>query len=63
MPKFRPPELGDLAFPVSFELPTNQTGNRRKQPPRVAEKLKPELEDIRSHESGNVGGWLYQCLL
>ncbi len=51
-------ELGDLAFPVSFELAKlikQATGE--KQPPRViAEKLKPELEGIEEIARVEIAG-------
>jgi len=52
------PELGDLAFPVSFELAKlikQATGE--KQPPRaIAEKLKPQLEDIEEVSRVEIAG-------
>ena len=43
------PELGDLAFPVSFELAKliKQATGEKQAPRAIAEKLKPRLEDIR----------------
>ena len=42
------PELGDLAFPVSFELAKliKQATGEKQAPRAIAEKLKPQLEDI-----------------
>ena len=42
------PELGDLAFPVSFELAklVKQTTGEKIAPRAIAEKLKPELENL-----------------
>ncbi|HEX6717977.1 MAG TPA: arginine--tRNA ligase [Pyrinomonadaceae bacterium] len=42
------PELGDLAFPVSFELAKliKQTSGEKQNPRAIAEKLKTKLEDI-----------------
>src|SRR3982751_1930011 len=41
-------ELGDLAFPISFELAKliKQTTGEKQAPRAIAEKLKPQLEDI-----------------
>src|SRR6185295_11454509 len=41
-------ELGDLAFPVSFELAklVKQTTGEKLAPRAIAEKLKPELESL-----------------
>jgi arginyl-tRNA synthetase len=42
------PELGDLAFPISFELAklVKQATGEKVAPRAIAEKLKPELENI-----------------
>src|SRR5690349_19477486 len=42
------PELGDLAFPVSFELAklVKQATGEKVAPRTIAEKLKPELESL-----------------
>jgi len=42
------PELGDLAFPVSFELAklVKQATGEKQNPRAIAEKLKAQLEDI-----------------
>ncbi|HEY8411775.1 MAG TPA: arginine--tRNA ligase [Pyrinomonadaceae bacterium] len=42
------PELGDVAFPVSFELAklVKQTTGEKLAPRAIAEKLKPELESL-----------------
>src|SRR4051812_11763636 len=42
------PELGDLAFPVSFELAKliKQATGEKQNPRAIAEKLKSQLEDI-----------------
>jgi arginyl-tRNA synthetase len=52
------PELGDLAFPVSFELAKlikQATGE--KHPPRaIAEKLKPQLEEIEEVSRVEIAG-------
>lgn len=42
------PELGDLAFPVSFELAklVKQATGEKQNPRAIAEKLKTQLEDI-----------------
>jgi arginyl-tRNA synthetase len=52
------PELGDLAFPVSFELAKlikQATGE--KQPPRaIAEKLKSQLEDVEEVARVEIAG-------
>src|ERR1044072_5492845 len=42
------PELGDLAFPVSFELAKliKQATGEKQNPRAIAEKLKAQLEDI-----------------
>jgi arginyl-tRNA synthetase len=51
-------ELGDLAFPVSFELAKlikQATGE--KQPPRaIAEKLKPQLEEVAELARVEIAG-------
>jgi arginyl-tRNA synthetase len=51
-------ELGDLAFPVSFELAKLiKQASGEKQPPRaVAEKLKPQLEDIDEVSHVEIAG-------
>src|SRR3569832_1373568 len=42
------PDLGDLAFPVSFELAKliKQATGEKQNPRAIAEKLKAQLEDI-----------------
>jgi len=52
------PELGDLAFPVSFELAKLiKLATGEKQAPRaIAEKLKPRLEDIDEVERVEIAG-------
>jgi len=52
------PELGDLAFPVSFELAKLiKLATGEKQAPRaIAEKLKPRLEDIGEVERVEIAG-------
>jgi len=52
------PELGDLAFPVSFELAKLiKQARGEKQPPRaIAEKLKPQLEDIEEVSRVEIAG-------
>jgi arginyl-tRNA synthetase len=52
------PELGDLAFPVAFELTKlikQNTGNKL-APRSIAEQLKPELEAIAAVERVEVAG-------
>src|ERR1044072_9266007 len=52
------PELGDLAFPVSFELAKLiKLATGEKQNPRViAEKLKSQLEDIEEVSHVEIAG-------
>ena len=52
------PELGDLAFPVSFELAKliKQATGEKQAPRAIAEKLKPRLEDIDEVERVEIAG-------
>ncbi len=52
------PELGDLAFPVSFELAKliKQATGEKQAPRAIAEKLKPQLEDIDEVERVEIAG-------
>ena len=52
------PELGDLAFPVSFELAKliKQATGEKQAPRAIAEKLKPQLEDIDEVERIEIAG-------
>src|SRR5215204_7220385 len=51
-------ELGDLAFPVSFELAKliKQATGEKQAPRAIAEKLKPRLEDIDEVERVEIAG-------
>src|SRR5256714_5592945 len=52
------PELGDLAFPVSFELAKliKQATGEKQAPRAIAEKLKPQLEDIDEVSHAEIAG-------
>ncbi len=52
------PELGDLAFPVSFELAKliKQATGEKQAPRAIAEKLKPQLEDIEEVSRVEIAG-------
>ena len=52
------PELGDLAFPVSFELAklVKQATGEKVAPRAIAEKLKPELENIPEVSRVEIAG-------
>ena len=52
------PELGDLAFPVSFELAKliKQATGEKQAPRAIAEKLKPALEDIEEVARVEIAG-------
>jgi arginyl-tRNA synthetase len=52
------PELGDLAFPVSFELAKliKQATGERQAPRAIAEKLKPQIERIEEVSRVEVAG-------
>src|SRR6185503_16276293 len=52
------PELGDLAFPVSFELAklVKQATGEKVAPRTIAEKLKTELENIPEVSRVEVAG-------
>src|SRR5215475_10810419 len=52
------PELGDLAFPVSFELAKliKQATGEKQAPRAIAEKLKPQLEDIDEVSHVEIAG-------
>ncbi|HKP80787.1 MAG TPA: arginine--tRNA ligase [Pyrinomonadaceae bacterium] len=52
------PELGDLAFPVSFELAKliRQSTGEKQAPRAIAEKLKPRLEDIDEVDRVEIAG-------
>jgi len=52
------PELGDLAFPVSFELAKliKQATGEKQAPRTIAEKLKPRLEDIEEVSRVEIAG-------
>src|SRR5215217_5204238 len=51
-------ELGDLAFPVSFELAKliKQATGEKQAPRAIAEKLKPQLEDIEEVSRVEIAG-------
>ena len=51
-------ELGDLAFPVSFELAKliKQATGQKQNPRAIAEKLKPQLEDIDEVSRVGIAG-------
>jgi len=52
------PELGDLAFPVSFELAKliKQARDEKQAPRAIAEKLKTQLEDIEEVSRVEIAG-------
>jgi arginyl-tRNA synthetase len=52
------PELGDLAFPVSFELAKliKQATGEKQAPRNIAEKLKAQLEDIEEVSRVEIAG-------
>ncbi len=52
------PELGDLAFPVSFELAKliKQATGEKQAPRLIAEKLKPRLEEFDEVERVEIAG-------
>src|ERR1044072_9273541 len=52
------PELGDLAFPVSFELAKliKQATGEKQNPRVIAEKLKSQLEDIEEVSHVEIAG-------
>jgi arginyl-tRNA synthetase len=52
------PELGDLAFPVSFELAklVKQATGEKVAPRTIAEKLKPELESVPEVSRVEIAG-------
>src|SRR5215218_4914575 len=52
------PELGDLAFPVSFELAKliKQVTGEKQNPRTIAEKLKSQLEDIDEVSRVEIAG-------
>jgi arginyl-tRNA synthetase len=52
------PELGDLAFPVSFELAklVKQARGEKQNPRAIAEKLKTQLEDIEEVARVEIAG-------
>jgi arginyl-tRNA synthetase len=52
------PELGDLAFPVSFELAklVKQATGEKIAPRTIAEKLKPELENVSGVSRVEIAG-------
>jgi len=52
------PELGDLAFPISFELAKliKQATGEKHAPRAIAEKLKPQLEDIDEVSRVEIAG-------
>jgi arginyl-tRNA synthetase len=52
------PELGDLAFPVSFELAKliKQARGEKQAPRAIAEKLKTQLEDIEEVSRVEIAG-------
>src|SRR6185436_1164902 len=51
-------ELGDLAFPVSFELAKliKQATGEKQNPRAIAEKLKTQLEDIEEVSRVEIAG-------
>src|ERR1051325_253098 len=51
-------ELGDLAFPVSFELAKliKQATGEKQAPRTIAEKLKPQLENIDEVSRVEIAG-------
>ena len=52
------PDLGDIAFPVSFELAKliKQSTGEKQAPRAIAEKLKPRLEDIDEVSRVEIAG-------
>jgi len=52
------PELGDLAFPVSFELAklVKQATGEKQNPRALAEKIKTQLEDIDEVSRVEIAG-------
>src|SRR6185369_8752213 len=52
------PELGDLAFPVSFELAKliKQATGEKRNPRSIAEKLKTQLEDVEEVSRVEIAG-------
>src|SRR5215208_1902075 len=52
------PDLGDLAFPVSFELAKliKQSTGEKMAPRAIAEKLKPQLESIGEVSRVEIAG-------
>src|SRR5689334_24519570 len=52
------PELGDLAFPISFELAKliKQATGEKQNPRAIAEKLKSQLEDIDEVSHVEIAG-------
>ena len=52
------PDLGDLAFPVSFELAKliKQATGEKQNPRAIAEKLKAQLEDIDEVSRVEIAG-------
>src|ERR671927_503980 len=52
------PDLGDLAFPVSFELAKliKQATGEKQNPRAIAEKLKSQLEDIDEVSRVEIAG-------
>src|SRR5688572_42082 len=52
------PELGDLAFPVCFELAKliKQATGEKQAPRAIAEKLKPRLEEFDEVERVEIAG-------
>src|SRR5215470_18154098 len=52
------PELGDLAFPVSFELAKliKQATGEKQAPRAIAEKLKSQLENIEEVSRVEIAG-------
>jgi len=52
------PELGDLAFPVSFELAKliKQATGEKQNPRAIAEKLKSQLEDVEEVARVEIAG-------
>src|SRR5678816_249962 len=52
------PELGDLAFPVSFELAklVKQATGEKQNPRAIAEKLKSQLEDVEEVARVEIAG-------
>src|SRR3569832_81149 len=55
------PDLGDLAFPVSFELAKliKQATGEKQAPRAIAEKLKAQLEDIEEVSRVEIAGARY----